>query len=242
MHQSSNTPSSSRNQEPLCPTKRIRTAPAKIQEWLQAFAVTNGDLSIACFTQDGSVTHERRSFQLCSKKGDKQYSVRLKHKELIWIEHMLELDFGTHTLVLFPGRELSLSISDALIVITAREDTKEFKLFIQPNQINGLTAMLTDMIGILETDWASLRRDKLYEALGLAETRTPPGNFPIEAKALFSRALGDRTKDPRIDTHIDYGRRLGEYGNPEISRLELADKVAELLPLLEPHEVVDLHD
>lgn len=220
----------------------MKTAPAAAarNEWLRAFAVPRQGMAIECYTEDGSVTNDKRSFQLSYAKGDKTYSLRLKHKEVLWLQHMLDLDFGTHTLVLFPGRELSLSLSDTLIGIVVRQEPHEFKIYLQPNQVPTLTNILADVVEILEVDWPSLRKDQVYEALGLAQAQH--ADLPLDAKTLLARAIGDRANDPRIDSLIDYGKRLGEMGNPERVKVDLAGELTNLLRFLSNDEVVDLRD
>lgn len=176
------------------------------------------------FTMDGSVVAEKRSFLVTVNRDGQTYDLRLRHKELMWLNANLAFGWGTHTLTLFPDRTLTLRVSETMTSIAVESERINFRIFFTPELALVLGQLIPKMLGLLETDWAALPVEEVFQALGLLLRR---GDVALDSVDKLTRAMGPDTNATTAENNVGYGERTG---NPPAALAELAKK---LLPLLQ---------
>lgn len=190
--------------------------------WPRAAVFSQGEVSIELFTVDGSAFADRRSFVVGQVRDGRKYTLRLRFKELIWLNALLFLEWGTHTLTLFPGRVLTLRISDTLTSLSVSQERSELKIYFDPSRTQTLIKLIKDLLRVFEFDWGSVPTDDLLQAFGQLRRRNA-----VDSPDLLKRALGTRIYGKPVDSLIDYGEGMG---NPPAALVTLADR---LLPLVQ---------
>lgn len=189
--------------------------------WARAAAFVSGNVSIDMFTMDGSAFAERRSFVVGQARDGRKFTLRLRYKELVWLHAIMWMDWGTHTLTLFPGRTLTYRVSDKLTSITLDQDKIHARMFLDSSEV--LDKLIGELLSVFGDEWDTVPVDELFQAFGILRRRNA---VSAAAQDMLTRALGSAAYGKPVDSLVEYGERTG---NPQASLVALSDR---LLPLV----------